>query len=135
MGWGGGGLNPTPSNTHARSIPKNFQGEMESIYQFTISDALVKTCTNTYSGYTQGKQYLSYKDFMIGWGYESTGELGTDIIMSDFRMYDITNGYGSTTNLFKNGTFSAIDIIETTVNDFSSVNKQGGLSSPQIIEI
>lgn len=91
MGWSGGGLTPAPSNVVSHGIPANFNGEEECYYQFTITDDIAKTCTTTYSYATAGNTYLSYTHFGVGFAYTSTGALGTDIYITNLRMYDITN--------------------------------------------
>lgn len=94
MGWGGGGLLPSPSNVKSKNISTNFNGKTEVFYKFTITDDVVKTCTTSYGSnpniFTQGNQYLSYMDFGWYWGYDSTGT-GTNIYVSNIRLYDITN--------------------------------------------
>ena len=91
MGWGGGGLQPTPSNVEYDVIPNNFDGEKICWYKWTINDDVVKTCTTSYSYAIAGNQYLSYADFAFGWVYQDTGAMGTDIYITDLQMYDITN--------------------------------------------
>lgn len=91
MGWGGGGLSPAPSNIQKYGIPTDFNGEQECWYKFTINDTISKTCTTTYSYATQGSEYLSYNHFGVGFTYTSTGALGTDLYITNLRMYDITN--------------------------------------------
>ena len=90
MGWGGGGLDPKPSNIVDRGLPSNFQGSYTYYYRFTITDDVYKVCTSSYSGFTAGTTYLSYRDFAWGFQYTSTGSLGTDLYLTNFRMYDIT---------------------------------------------
>lgn len=85
------GLNTTPSNTKTVNIPANFNGKKEIFYRFTISDTIVKTCLQSYSDYTAGNDYLAYRDFVWCWDYVATGENGTDIYVSNIRLYDITN--------------------------------------------
>lgn len=103
MGWGGGGLTPNPTNIKSESIPANFYGEKECFYKFTVSDDVYKTCTQSYSIFTQGQTYLSYRDFVFGFGYTNTGALGTDLYITNFRMYDITNETGDFINITKTG--------------------------------
>ena len=103
MGWGGGGLTPNPTNIKSESIPANFYGEKECFYKFTVSDNVYKTCTQSYSIFTQGQTYLSYRDFVFGFGYTNTGALGTDLYITNFRMYDITNETGDFINITKTG--------------------------------
>ena len=93
MGWGGGGLTPTPTNVSYRKIPANFNSDkFETFwYKWDLTDDVYKVCTKSYSSFVEGETYLSYRDFQIGWGYESTGELGTNIYIRNFRLYDITD--------------------------------------------
>lgn len=92
IGWGGGGLSPQPSDVSYLTTPSNFNGEMECFYKWTINDDVWKTCTESYSGFVAGTSYLSYRDFKYGFGYASTGSLGTDLYITNIRMYDITEG-------------------------------------------
>jgi hypothetical protein len=90
MGWGGGGLMPDPTNVSYAILPANFQGSKTCWYKFTIPDDIYKVCTVSYSGFTAGTTYPSYRDFAFGWGYSNTGSLGTDIYITNIRMYDLT---------------------------------------------
>lgn len=101
MGWGGGGLDPTPSDVTLSGIPSNFQGSKTCWYKFTINDDIYKTCTSSYSGFVAGTVYPSYRDFAFGWQYTATGTLGTDIYITNIRMYDLTEN--PTISLNKNG--------------------------------
>lgn len=101
MGWGGGGLNPNPSNVEANGIPSNFNGSKTCWYKFTVTDDVYKKCTSSYSSFVAGETYVSYRDFMFGWGYSNTGSLGTDIYITNIRLYDLTNNPIITPN--KNG--------------------------------
>lgn len=91
VGWGGGGLEPSPSNVSSSSIPSNFNGEYDFIYRWTINDNVRKICTSSYSSFIAGTEYISYRDFKWGFNYTNTGALGTDVYITDLRMYDITN--------------------------------------------
>lgn len=93
MGWDDAswGISPNPTNVTFDFIPANFNGEKECYYKFTVNDDVRKVCTKTGSSFVQGNTYLSYNDLGIGWTYTNTGELGTDVIFSNFRLYDITN--------------------------------------------
>lgn len=91
-GWGGGGLEPEPSDVSYQMTPSNFQGEMECFYKWTINDDVWKVCTSSYSVFVAGNTYLSYRDFKYGFNYTNTGSLGTDLYITDIRMYDITAG-------------------------------------------
>lgn len=114
VGWGGGGLNPAPSDTQAANIPSNFQGEFDFVYRWTINDEVRKICTSSYSGFVAGNEYISYRDFKWGFGYSSTGTLGTDVYISDLRMYDITNA--DETEIQKTGILSTGSLEEIDGN-------------------
>lgn len=90
-GWGGGGLSPSPTTLRVSMPSSNFNGEFDAYYAWSISDNIVKTCTSSYSYAEAGKDYLSYCDFKYGFGYTNTGSLGTDIYITNIRMFDITN--------------------------------------------
>lgn len=123
MGWGGGGLSPTPSNVERHGIPGNFNGEEECFYKFTINDTISKTCTSTYSYATKGNTYLSYTHFGVGFAYTDTGTLGTDIYISNLRMYDITTGTSYSIN--KKGQLLPEEIIEQ--GNIASIQKGGSI--------
>lgn len=93
MGWenGSSGIMPNPTYMSRNDIPVNFQGKKTYFYKWTINDKLYKVCKNAYSTFVKGETYLSYREFTFGFNYENTGSLGTDIYLSNFRMYDLTN--------------------------------------------
>lgn len=93
MGWGHAEIRPNPTNVEYDWIGTNFNGKKTCWYKCTISDSLYKTCYNatTNTTFVAGSTYLSYADFQFGFTYESTGSLGTDLYISNIRMYDITN--------------------------------------------
>lgn len=101
MGWGGGGLEPSPSNIESDGMPSNFQGTKTCWYKFTINDEVYKTCTSQYAHFQVGTVYPSYNHFGFGFGYSKTGELGTDLYITNIRMYDLTENPTITPN--KNG--------------------------------
>ena len=112
VGWGGGGLEPKPSDVSSSSIPSNFNGEYDFVHKWTINDDVRKVCTSSYSGFVAGTEYVSYRDFKWGFNYTNTGALGTDVYITDLRMYDITNA--SDTEIKKSG------ILET--GSFEEIN-------------
>ena len=114
VGWGGGGLSPSPSNITSSSIPSNFNGEYDFFYKWTINDDIIKTCTSSYSSFVQGNQYISYRDFKWGFAYKNTGALGTDVYITDLRMYDITKA--SDTEIKKTGILETGSLEEITGN-------------------
>lgn len=131
MGWGGGGLLPTPSNVEYLYTPVNFNGEMDCFYKFTISDDIVKTCTNSYGNFVAGNQYMSYCDFMYGFGYENTGSLGTDVKVNNLRLYDITSTSNSDITL--SGIVNSLSFVE---DDYTTakIRRYGEILENLIIE-
>jgi len=132
MGWSGGGLFPSPSNVEHNPFGANFQGELDYYYKFTINDDVYKICTKSYSSYIEGETYLSYRDFQFGFGYTSTGTMGTDIYLTNIRMYDITDDI-LPIKLSVNGNAKFGDIFETD-NSTVSLQKYGSLFCDNIIE-
>lgn len=115
-GWGGGGLEPSPTNVAFNRPGNNWQSNQWSpfYYKWTINDDVYKTCTSSYPSFTQGTVYPSYRDFKFGFGYTSTGEMGTDIYINNLRLYDITDN--SKVSILKNGQVKVNEIIETNKN-------------------
>ena len=129
VGWGGGGLDPNPViNRNTMNLPANFNGETDVLYDFTINDDIYKVCTSSYSSFVAGNTYLSYNGFKFGFEYTNTGEWGTDLYITNIRMYDITN-YTSSINLAKNGilSISALNEIDgnARINKYSEVLSEG----------
>ena len=129
VGWGGGGLTPTPTiNRNTMNLPANFNGETDVLYDFTINDDIYKVCTSSYSSFVAGNTYLSYNGFKFGFEYIDTGAWGTDLYITNIRMYDITN-YTSSVNLAKNGilSISALNEIDgnARINKYSEVLSEG----------
>lgn len=129
MGWGGGGLTPTPSNVSYSIPPKNFSGEHKVYYKFTINDDIIKTCTTSYSSFVAGEKYVSYHHFYYGYNYESTGTLGTDLYITNLRMYDITDSNGVSVN--KNGNVDCVSFVE----GYDTCSFGSELLTNEIIEI
>ena len=129
MGWGGGGLSPTPSNATSRGTGSNFNGTQECWYKFTINDDIVKTCTSSYSSFVQGNQYLSYMDFGFYFIYQSTGT-GTNLYISNIRLYDITN---IQRKLNKTGIANFTSFIEENYNN--KILSDGEFYGQEFIEI
>ena len=129
VGWDGGGLTPTPTiNRNTMNLPANFNGETDVVYDFTINDDIYKVCTSSYGSFVAGNTYLSYAGFKFGFGYTDTGEWGTDLYITNIRMYDITN-YTSSINLAKSGilSISALNEIDgnARINKYSEVLSEG----------
>ena len=135
MGWSGRGLNPAPTNESRHTVPANFNGDMECYYAFTVSDDIYKTCTTSYASYVAGTKYLSYRDFCAGFGYSSTGTNGTDIYITNFRMYDVTGWTDDKVQMLKNGTLEALSVSEddSLGNDSPvAIYKDGNVSAKRI---
>lgn len=133
MGWGGGGLNPTPTNVSSKRPSADWQSDTYETfyYKWTIEDDIYKVCTSAYSSFVAGNTYLSYKDFCIEFGYQNTGELGTDIYIRNFRCYDITNVQNA--GILPEGIASTASIQE---NDYSArIHSSGELGGDEYIEI
>ena len=112
MGWGGGGLEPSPSNVSFSSIPAGFNGEKDCWHKFTINDDVYKICTSSYYSFVQGTVYPSYRDFTILCSYSITDENGTDLYITNPRMYDITGLTEQEIQVLKTGIVSCEDIYE-----------------------
>lgn len=132
VGWGGGGLDPKPViNRNTMNLPSNFNGETDVVYDFTINDDIYKVCTSSYSSFVAGNTYLSYNGFKFGFQYTNTGEWGTDLYITNIRMYDITN-YTSSVNLAKSGILSISALNEIDGN--ARINKYSEALSGGFIE-
>lgn len=133
VGWGGGGLNPSPSGVViCNPVTSNWQSTeyQHFSYKWTC-DSIYKTCTSSYSSFTQGNTYISYRDFKFGWGYTQTGSLGTDVYIKNLRMYDITN-ISNPLQIGKNET-QCLEIIEGI--EPVQFNSVGGIECNELIEI
>lgn len=112
-GWGGGGgLTTNPTNVSVSTFSANFEGFHQFKYKWTVSDDVYKTCTSSYSSFVEGNSYNTYRDFKFGFNYTNTGDLGTDIYITNLRMYDITNEDESKINISKNGILTSNNYIE-----------------------
>lgn len=132
VGWSGGGLVPRPViNRNTMNLPANFNGETDVIYDFTINDDIYKVCTTSYSSFVAGNTYLSYSGFKFGFVYTNTGEWGTDLYITNIRMYDITT-YTPSVNLAKSGILSISALNEIDGN--ARVNKYSEALSGGFIE-
>lgn len=110
MGWDRiAGVGPNPTYLARKTIPVNFNGEQDCYIIFKIEDDIVKIATENKSNYVQGTSYLSYRDLCLNYEYTSTGELGTDLYLTDFRLYDITNDIAKIT---KQGQAKFQDFVE-----------------------
>lgn len=133
MGWSGGGLVPAPSNVSYQYTPANFNGEMDCFYKFTCNDSIWKTCTTSYSSFVAGTSYQSYRDFQFGFNYNNTGALGTDLYITNIRMYDLTNG-GQNISVLKNGIIKSI-MNENSDYKTAKFSKDGDIISNEFYEL
>lgn len=134
VGWSGGGLTPYPSNVIANSIPSEWQSDdwFTFFYQFTVNDDVYKVCTSSYSSFVEGNTYLSYNGFKFGFGYSSTGTLGTELYLRNFRMYDITTKPDNIK--FKKEGIIITDFITESAG-FASIKESNEYYTNEIIEI
>lgn len=134
-GWGGGGLNPTPSNVVIKNIPAGFNSQEWTTvsYAWTINDDIYKTCTSSYSSFVQGTMYPSYRDFKWGFGYTDTGALGTDLYIKNVRMYDLTDA--SEVQIFKTGVMEAGSFFEPLAEQNAMIHASGEVTANCFYEI
>ena len=130
MGWGVGGVSPSPTVIATSSLTANFNGEKDCFYIFTINDDIIKTSNDARAGYDGSSQYLSYRHIAFNWGYANTGTDGTDIYLTNFRMYDITNAIGKIKNI---GQIDFNGFIEQL--DKAQIRKRCELLSSEFIEL
>jgi hypothetical protein len=96
-GWGSGSSagvnNQAVVLKNTCNIPPGFVGSRKCEFVFTIpsNDVLYKTATVTTGPVVAGQEYLSYGEFSSTWTYSTTGEEGTDIYITNFKMVDITD--------------------------------------------
>ena len=91
IGWG---QSPDAAPTVHKCVfqPANFQGEMDCFYDFTIEDEIFKTTgSSVHSGFEANTSYLAYAGFKIGYTYDYTGTLGTDVYITNIQMHDLTS--------------------------------------------
>ena len=134
-GWGGGGLSPNPSNVSYSSIGANWISDewKNYYYRFTINDDIMKKCTSSYSTFVKDQYYNSYRDFKFGFIYTNTGDMGTDLYLRNFRLYDITDHSSVESKLDKQGVFLTDNWIE--INDVSSIFLDGDIEMRDFTEL
>ena len=134
VGWDGGGLTPSPSSVSYTSLGTNFNSDnwFRFHYKWTINDDIIKTCTSSYSSFVAGQQYISYRDFKFGFGYNPTGSMGTDLYIRNVRLYDITTKPNNI-KIYKTGIITSGDFIEDNGN--ISFKMDDDLYANEIIEI
>lgn len=134
-GWGGGGLQPAPTDVVIKNIDANFNSQNWTTisYTWTINDDVYKTCTSSYSSFVQGNVYPSYRDFKWGFGYTDTGSLGTDLYIKNVRMYDLT--IASQIDIKKTGVIEAGSFWETLSKQDAAFHHDGEITSNCFYEI
>ena len=134
-GWGGGGLQPAPTDVVIKNIDANFNSQNWTTisYTWTINDDVYKTCTSSYSSFVQGNVYPSYRDFKWGFGYTDTGSLGTDLYIKNVRMYDLTTA--SQIDIKKTGIVEAGSFWETLSKQDAAFHHDGEITSNCFYEI
>jgi len=107
------GLMPEPSNVYTNNPVKanfNSQDWVTITHELTINDDIWKVCERSASSFVSGNTYLSYRHFAFAFDYKNTGELGTDLYIRNFRIYDITNF--SDPQILKNGSVKMSEFME-----------------------
>ena len=131
------GLTPSPSNVvhNGSTFGANFQSDdwITFYYAWTITDDVYKVCTSSYSSFVQGNTYLSYNGFKFGFGYSSTGSLGTDLYFKNFRMYDITNQINNPI-IQKFGIINPTNFVEVENVNKTTIQKSQEFIGNKIIE-
>lgn len=133
MGWVNttSGLMPQPTDIFKYRTPASFTGTQEAWYAFTIPDDIFKECTTGYSSFVTGKTYISYRDFQYRFDYTTTGELGTDLYITNIRFFDITDL--DLSNITRAGIANFTDFVEDT--GIASINMNKEFYTNSIIEI
>lgn len=133
-GWSGAsrGLGTNPTNVSYEELGANFEGEKDIYYKFTVSDAIMKTCTQSYSTFVEGNTYNTYRDFKWGFDYTDTGKLGTDLYLTSFRCYDITSP-DNIVSFTKSGIVTAAEFVETSTPIGTDSNPMQIFSSGEIL--
>lgn len=131
MGWDRiAGVGPNPTYLASNTIPVDFNGEQDCYIIFKIEDDVVKVATENKSSYVQGNSYLSYRELCLNYGYTATGTLGTDLYLTDFRLYDITNHMAEFTKM---GQAKFYDFVEQM--NKCKIRKNSELLATEFIEL
>ena len=111
IGWGTSATNPSTTSNKLVTTPVNFQGEMDCFWDFTINDDIFKVCTNNggNTSFTEGETYLSYAGLKLGFTYDNTGELGTDLYITNIQLHDLTSG--DVYKIEKNGIVKTTELV------------------------
>lgn len=111
-GWDGdSALVPKPTSLYKDiTIPKGNDIDKTLSWVFKIEDDIDKVCANAFtSGWVVGNTYQSYKYLHVGYNYTDTGDVGTDVYLSNFALYDITD-VSTKIEYNKNGTINALTV-------------------------
>lgn len=131
IGWG---QYPDASPTVHKAVthPANFQGEMDCFYDFTIEDDIFKTTTDdVHAGFEPNTSYLAYSAFKIGYTYDFTGPLGTDIYITNLQLHDLTTG--DVYKIGENGVVKTTEVISGR-RDSARLHSDGVIDVTDIIE-
>jgi hypothetical protein len=119
MGWGGINGLTSVARSDFNSLEANFNGTKRIYATFDITDDIFKVCTTSYAAFVAGTSYNCYVDLCWGFDYSSTGSMGTDLYITDFRVDDIT--LSNMDGINQNGTYSSLK--------FNEVGPIGGLAA------
>ena len=131
VGWG---QYPDANPTVHKAVlpPANFDGEMDCLYDFTIEDDIFQTTTSdVHSGFEPNTSYLAYASFKIGFTYQETGEMGTDVYITDVKMYDLTTG--EVYKIEKNGIVKTTELVSGR-RDSARLHSDGVIDITDIVE-
>lgn len=131
-----------PFSDHTKLINRDFPdqhpidaitGKQEAWYAFSIpdDDEIYKECVAGYSTFVTGNTYISYRDFQYMFSYTTTGELGTDLYITNIRFFDITDL--DLSNITRAGIANFTDFVEDT--GIASINMNKEFYTNNIIEI
>lgn len=101
--------------TYNGTITNNFNGYITMMFKFTATD-IMKTCTKSYSSFTQGTEYNTYHDFGLTFNYEDTGDWGTDLYITGIRLYDLAEVPEENLNITHSGIVTYKNMIEVPHN-------------------
>jgi len=133
VGWGTGATNPSTTSNKLVTTPSNFNGEMDCFWDFTINDDIFKVCTDNggNTSFTVGETYLSYAGLKMGFGYEDTGTLGTDLYITNIQLHDLTNG--DVYKVEKNGIVKTTEAVSGR-RDSARLHSDGVIDVADIVE-
>ena len=104
-----------------------------SYYDFTIEDDVFKTTSDSVSNpsFSPNTTYLAYAALKIGFDYRETGPLGTDLYITNLKLYDITDN--KVYKVGKDGIIKATEFVSGRRNQ-ARLQNFGVMSATDIIE-